>query len=211
MVSQQITFLRINIISLSAKTGRPERVQGVAFCTKDLHTRRKSWGCRVSRWTSVRIIINIFQILSIISQAFYFLDVFVFLIERKIINITYTLCLLDSQIYHASIIAMWQFQNISLFTILQIHSLIKTPCVHLHWVLIQPFSVRLRSVMTHASVPEAQRSQLGLTDSLVRLSIGIEHVDDLIADLEQALEAVRSICSILWQKKNISIQQIPLG
>src|ERR1041384_7423398 len=43
--------------------------------------------------------------------------------------------------------------------------------------------------MTHASVPPEMRRALGLTDSLVRLSVGIEDVDDLIADLEQALAA----------------------
>src|SRR5881392_2764348 len=43
--------------------------------------------------------------------------------------------------------------------------------------------------MTHASVPPEMRRAMGLTDSLVRLSVGIEDVDDLIADLEQALEA----------------------
>ena len=41
--------------------------------------------------------------------------------------------------------------------------------------------------MTHASVPPELRAKMGLTDSLVRLSIGIEDVDDLIADLDQAL------------------------
>jgi len=43
--------------------------------------------------------------------------------------------------------------------------------------------------MTHASVPPEMRRALGLTDSLVRLSVGIEDVDDLIADLDQALAA----------------------
>jgi cystathionine gamma-lyase len=43
--------------------------------------------------------------------------------------------------------------------------------------------------MTHASVPPDMRRALGLTDSLVRLSVGIEDVDDLIKDLEQALAA----------------------
>jgi cystathionine gamma-lyase len=43
--------------------------------------------------------------------------------------------------------------------------------------------------MTHASVPEALRTKMGLTDSLVRLSVGIEDVEDLIADLDQALAA----------------------
>jgi cystathionine beta-lyase/cystathionine gamma-synthase len=41
--------------------------------------------------------------------------------------------------------------------------------------------------MTHASVPQAMREAMGLTDGLVRLSVGIEDVDDLRADLEQAL------------------------
>ena len=42
--------------------------------------------------------------------------------------------------------------------------------------------------MTHASIPEAERLKLGITDSLIRLSIGIEDIDDLLADLSQALE-----------------------
>jgi cystathionine beta-lyase/cystathionine gamma-synthase len=41
--------------------------------------------------------------------------------------------------------------------------------------------------MTHASVPKAMREAMGLTDGLVRLSVGIEDVDDLRADLDQAL------------------------
>jgi cystathionine beta-lyase/cystathionine gamma-synthase len=41
--------------------------------------------------------------------------------------------------------------------------------------------------MTHASVPREMRERMGLTDSLIRLSVGIEDVDDLIADLDQAL------------------------
>lgn len=44
--------------------------------------------------------------------------------------------------------------------------------------------------MTHASIPREERMKSGLVDSLIRLSVGIEHVDDLIADLEQALAAV---------------------
>src|SRR5687767_6415199 len=43
--------------------------------------------------------------------------------------------------------------------------------------------------MTHASVPPAMREAMGLTDSLVRLSVGIEDPEDLIADLDQALSA----------------------
>jgi cystathionine gamma-lyase len=44
------------------------------------------------------------------------------------------------------------------------------------------------AIMTHASVPAEVRSQLGIGDTLVRLSVGIEDVDDLIADLDQALK-----------------------
>ncbi len=43
------------------------------------------------------------------------------------------------------------------------------------------------AIMTHASVPATQRLELGIADGLVRLSVGIEDCDDLIADLEQAL------------------------
>ena len=46
------------------------------------------------------------------------------------------------------------------------------------------------AIMTHASVPPEQRVQLGISDSLVRLSVGIEHTDDLLKDLEQALAKV---------------------
>ena len=46
------------------------------------------------------------------------------------------------------------------------------------------------AIMTHASVPAAQRRALGIGDSLVRLSIGIEDVDDLIDDLGQALTGI---------------------
>ncbi len=41
--------------------------------------------------------------------------------------------------------------------------------------------------MTHASIPAEVRKKSGLPDGLVRLSVGIEHIDDLIADVEQAL------------------------
>jgi len=43
------------------------------------------------------------------------------------------------------------------------------------------------AIMTHASIPPEQRAALGISDSLVRLSVGIEDADDLIADLDQAL------------------------
>jgi len=43
------------------------------------------------------------------------------------------------------------------------------------------------AIMTHASVPAEKRAALGINDQLIRLSIGLEHVDDLVADLDQAL------------------------
>jgi cystathionine beta-lyase/cystathionine gamma-synthase len=41
--------------------------------------------------------------------------------------------------------------------------------------------------MTHASIPREERLKNGLTDGLIRLSIGIEDADDLIEDLKQAI------------------------
>jgi cystathionine gamma-lyase len=43
------------------------------------------------------------------------------------------------------------------------------------------------AIMTHASVPAESRQQLGILDNLVRLSVGIEHPNDLIRDLEHGL------------------------
>ena len=45
------------------------------------------------------------------------------------------------------------------------------------------------ATMTHASIPQEIREKVGITDNLIRLSIGIEHIDDLLADLSQAIEA----------------------
>lgn len=44
------------------------------------------------------------------------------------------------------------------------------------------------AIMTHASVPPSIRQELGIVDGFVRLSVGIEHIDDLIADLDSALQ-----------------------
>jgi cystathionine beta-lyase/cystathionine gamma-synthase len=44
-------------------------------------------------------------------------------------------------------------------------------------------------LMTHASIPAAKRAEIGIDDGLVRLSVGIEDVQDLIADLDQALKS----------------------
>jgi cystathionine gamma-lyase len=48
------------------------------------------------------------------------------------------------------------------------------------------------AIMTHASVPADTRAALGISDQLIRLSVGIEAVDDLIEDLEQALGQQRT-------------------
>ena len=46
------------------------------------------------------------------------------------------------------------------------------------------------AIMTHASVPQEQRTQLGINDSLIRLSVGIEDTEDLLDELEQALALI---------------------
>ena len=45
------------------------------------------------------------------------------------------------------------------------------------------------AVTSHAKISAAERRRIGITDSLLRLSVGIEHADDLLADLDQALHA----------------------
>ena len=45
------------------------------------------------------------------------------------------------------------------------------------------------AIMTHASLTEESRKALGISDTLIRLSVGIEDADDLIEDLDQALQA----------------------
>lgn len=44
--------------------------------------------------------------------------------------------------------------------------------------------------MTHASIPKERREELGITDGLIRISVGIEDIDDLLHDIEQGLDAV---------------------
>lgn len=41
--------------------------------------------------------------------------------------------------------------------------------------------------MTHGSIPKAKRDKVGVTDNLLRLSVGVEDIDDLLDDLKQAL------------------------
>ncbi|MHC4991309.1 MAG: trans-sulfuration enzyme family protein [Planctomycetota bacterium] len=68
-------------------------------------------------------------------------------------------------------------ENVKLFTLAEslggVESLIEHP-----------------AIMTHSSLPPEARAGLGIDDALIRLSVGIEHPDDLVADLERALEAV---------------------
>lgn len=46
------------------------------------------------------------------------------------------------------------------------------------------------ATMTHASVPVEKRNQLGITDGLVRISVGVEDIEDILADLDQALDSI---------------------
>lgn len=46
------------------------------------------------------------------------------------------------------------------------------------------------ALMTHAAIPAADRAKIGISDGLIRLSVGIEDADDLIADVDQALKAI---------------------
>jgi len=47
------------------------------------------------------------------------------------------------------------------------------------------------AIMTHASIPKEEREKVGITDNLVRLSVGIEDVNDLIEDLRVALSFIK--------------------
>lgn len=53
--------------------------------------------------------------------------------------------------------------------------------------------VSIPALMTHGSIPKEDRERRGVTDGLIRLSVGIEDADDLIADLESALAASRTV------------------
>lgn len=50
--------------------------------------------------------------------------------------------------------------------------------------------IELPAIMTHASVPKEEREKVGIRDSLIRVSVGIEDVEDLIEDLERGFQAV---------------------
>lgn len=51
--------------------------------------------------------------------------------------------------------------------------------------------IEVPPIMTHASIPAAERHAAGMADGLVRLSVGVEHIDDLLADMERGLAAAR--------------------
>ena len=50
--------------------------------------------------------------------------------------------------------------------------------------------VSIPVLTSHAMIPAAERARMGVSEQTIRLSVGIENADDLIADLEKALEAV---------------------
>lgn len=50
--------------------------------------------------------------------------------------------------------------------------------------------MEIPSLMTHASVPADHRAKLGITDNLIRLSVGVEDIEDLLADLDKGLRAI---------------------
>jgi cystathionine gamma-lyase len=51
--------------------------------------------------------------------------------------------------------------------------------------------IELPAIMTHASIAPEERNKIGISDSLIRMSVGIEHADDLIEDLDQAFEKLK--------------------
>jgi cystathionine beta-lyase/cystathionine gamma-synthase len=63
--------------------------------------------------------------------------------------------------------------------------------------------------MTHASVEPERRRRLGITEGMVRLSIGIEDLDDLMADLDQALSGVESVAARKTSLASEKLQPAP--
>ena len=68
-------------------------------------------------------------------------------------------------------------ENLKIFTLAESLGGVESLCGH-------------PATMTHASIPKEEREKTGVTDSLIRLSVGIEDITDLIKDLEQALETI---------------------
>ena len=48
-----------------------------------------------------------------------------------------------------------------------------------------------RQLMTHASIPKEKREELGIKDGLIRLSIGLETIDDILSDLKNEIEVLK--------------------
>ncbi|GAA6092988.1 cystathionine gamma-lyase [Tachysurus ichikawai] len=59
--------------------------------------------------------------------------------------------------------------------------------------------------MTHASVSEEQRMELGITDTLIRMSVGLEDEQDIIADLDQALSAAICVYHVYLRMDDVSL------
>ena len=74
--------------------------------------------------------------------------------------------------------AITVLENLKIFTLAESLGGVESLCGH-------PAS------MTHASIPKVEREKTGVSESLIRLSVGVESDADLIADLEKALEKVR--------------------
>jgi cystathionine beta-lyase/cystathionine gamma-synthase len=68
-------------------------------------------------------------------------------------------------------------ENLKLFTLAESLGGVESLCGH-------------PATMTHASIPKEEREKTGVTDSLIRLSVGIEAIEDLIEDLNQALNQI---------------------
>ena len=60
--------------------------------------------------------------------------------------------------------------------------------------------IEIPALMTHASLPKDMREQLGIDDTLVRLSVGIESTEDLLSDLGQALTVAKKFNDLKNQK-----------
>ncbi|MBI4078695.1 MAG: PLP-dependent transferase [Candidatus Levybacteria bacterium] len=121
-------------------------------------------------------------------------EVVAFLSKHKKIKKIYYPGLL-SHPQHA--IAKKQMQGFGAMVSFELHGTIQTAITFMESLKLIHIAISLGAVesliehpasMTHASVPKKEREKCGLFDTLIRLSVGIEDVDDIIADLSQALK-----------------------
>jgi cystathionine gamma-lyase len=70
--------------------------------------------------------------------------------------------------------------------------------------------IEIPAQMTHGSIPEIERAQLGITDDLIRMSIGVEDPEDLVRDIEEALEVAVYGSSPSASTSNILLETGPL-